>query len=142
MESLRIEQGIPYIDKELSEQVNPLEAGIESQISFTKGCYIGQEVIARIDTYKKLQKKLAGFIVDSADAVPILDGSMIFQNDQEVGRVTSSTWSYGLRRTIALGYIQTTIESSLVQIRNHNFFKKIHAEISKLPFERIEPIHQ
>ncbi len=134
-ESLRIEQAIPVSGKELTEQVNPLEAGLESQISFSKGCYIGQEVIARIDTYKKLQKKLAGFIVNSPEVMPALDGSTVFQTSHEIGWVTSSTWSYGLKRCIALGYIQTHTESSFVELKNPLYSNDIQAKISSLPFE-------
>jgi len=134
-ESLRIEQGVPVSGKELTEQVNPLEAGLESQISFSKGCYIGQEVIARIDTYKKLQKKIAGFIIDSPEIMPALDGSTVFQTDQEIGWVTSSAWSYGLKRFIALGYVQTQADSSFVELKNPLYSNGIKAKISSIPFE-------
>ena len=134
-ESLRMEQGIPVSGKELTEQVNPLEAGLESQISFSKGCYIGQEVIARIDTYKKLQKKIAGFIVDSPEITPALDGSAVFQSSHEIGWVTSSVWSYGLKRSIALGYIQKQAESAFVELKNPLYSNSIKAKISSLPFE-------
>ena len=54
----RIEAGIPGPEAELNDRVNPLEAGLEEFVSFTKGCYVGQEVIARLDTYDKVQRRL------------------------------------------------------------------------------------
>lgn len=57
-ESFRVENGIPGFPNELSSSFNPLEIGLRSVISFTKGCYVGQEVIARLDTYDKVQKTL------------------------------------------------------------------------------------
>ena len=78
-ELLRIENGIPSAGKELSEQINPLEARLESQISFTKGCYIGQEVIARIDTYKSFKRKFPALLL--VRAMDIFDGgNRIFSN--------------------------------------------------------------
>ena len=57
-EAVRIFQGIPGEGHELTDEFNPYEAGLAHAISFTKGCYIGQEVIARLDTYEKVQRKL------------------------------------------------------------------------------------
>ena len=58
-DALRIESAQALYGPELSEDVNPLEAGLKSAISFAKGCYTGQEVIARLDTYQKLKQTLA-----------------------------------------------------------------------------------
>ena len=55
---LRLELGIPAFGYELTEDFNPLEAGLISHINFNKGCYIGQEVVARLNTYDKVQRKL------------------------------------------------------------------------------------
>jgi folate-binding protein YgfZ len=54
-EAFRIAKGIPTAPHELTEEFNPYEVGLRHAISFTKGCYIGQEVIARLDTYQKIQ---------------------------------------------------------------------------------------
>lgn len=58
-DALQIRHGIPRYGRELTDAYNPLEAGLIGAIDFAKGCYIGQEVIARLDTYKKVQKRLA-----------------------------------------------------------------------------------
>ena len=58
-DALRISAGAPAFGAEMGEPYNPLEAGLIGAIDFTKGCYIGQEVIARLDSYHKVQKRLA-----------------------------------------------------------------------------------
>lgn len=62
--AFRIRHGIPAVPQELNPDWNPLEAGIAELVSFTKGCYVGQEVIARIDTYKKVQHRLVRVRLD------------------------------------------------------------------------------
>ncbi len=62
-ELLRIEHGIPAMPNELNDSVNPYEADIIEDVSFKKGCFIGQEVIARLDTYDKVQRVLKRFVV-------------------------------------------------------------------------------
>ncbi|HEY9846491.1 MAG TPA: hypothetical protein V6D03_09860, partial [Candidatus Caenarcaniphilales bacterium] len=59
-EQLRIQQGRPKPDQELTEDYNPLEAGLWQTISFDKGCYIGQETIARLHTYQGVKQQLWG----------------------------------------------------------------------------------
>ncbi|MBX2992193.1 MAG: aminomethyltransferase family protein [Bacteroidetes bacterium] len=85
----RISRGIPELGAELSDQFNPYEAGLSHAISFTKGCYIGQEVIARLDTYKKVQKGLWGIISSGDDAMQ--PGAEILENGDVIGKITSST---------------------------------------------------
>ena len=54
----RLEEGIPGFPNEISTQFNPIEIGLQSLVSFSKGCYVGQEVIARLDTYDKVRRSL------------------------------------------------------------------------------------
>ena len=74
-------------------------------------------------------------IIDSTEVMPALDGSTVFETSHEIGWVTSSTWSYSLKRFIALGYIQTQAESSFVELKNPLYSNGIKAKISSLPFE-------
>jgi folate-binding protein YgfZ len=60
VDALRVRQGIPAVPNEINEDWNPWEAGLDEAVSLSKGCYVGQEVIARIHTYKRLQRRLAG----------------------------------------------------------------------------------
>lgn len=130
---LRIEEGIPVIGKELSEQINPLEANMERFVSFAKGCYIGQEVIARIDSYGKLQKTMKGFQFEpSVNPSPGI--GTIFLGDQEVGRTTSHTFSPGLGKCIALGFLKNgVIEPEFVFLEDQSG-KRYPLLATSLPF--------
>lgn len=100
-ESLRIQQGRPIPDLELTEDYNPLEAGLWETISFEKGCYIGQETIARLNTYNGVKQRLWGIELDKATATK----TPITLEDRKIGILTSytetSTGSFGL------GYVRT-----------------------------------
>ena len=108
-EAIRIEAGVPAFHRDMDEETIPLEAGIESRaISFTKGCYVGQEVIVRVlhRGHGRVARKLVGLRVES-DRVPAVGTTVQAGGDdagREVGRVTSSTWSPALNQPIALGY--------------------------------------
>ncbi|MEM9447079.1 MAG: folate-binding protein [Cyanobacteria bacterium P01_E01_bin.6] len=84
-QQLRITQGRPMPEQELTEDYNPLEAGLWNTISFEKGCYIGQETIARLDTYNGVKQQLWGIRL-STDADP---GTVITDGEAKVGRLTS-----------------------------------------------------
>jgi folate-binding protein YgfZ len=105
-DAIRIESGVPLFHRDMDEETIPLEAGIESRaISFTKGCYVGQEVVIRVlhRGHGRVARKLVGLRVEG-DRVPQA-GTSLRAGDREVGRVTSSTWSPALRQPIALGYV-------------------------------------
>ena len=86
-ETLRVENGVPAHGSEMGEPYNPLEAGLIGSIDFAKGCYIGQEVIARLDTYQKVQKHLMTLRF-SPDATPSA-GTGLVVDGRVIGRVTS-----------------------------------------------------
>ena len=90
----RIDAGEPVYGSELTEEFNPLEAGLLPYISFNKGCYIGQEVVARLNTYDKVQRKLVKFKWDSVDCE--LSGKVIEDEDRIVGVMTSSLYGLGM----------------------------------------------
>jgi len=116
-DELRILEGIPVHGKELNEQFNPLEAGLSSFISFSKGCYVGQEVIARIDTYKKLQKSLYGFFVNSSERYDLVSDSKIYLREQIVGVVTSQRYSEMFQKGVALGLLDSDIQESEFELQ-------------------------
>jgi tRNA-modifying protein YgfZ len=108
-EVLRIERGVPRFLADMTDQTIPLEAGIEDRaISFTKGCYVGQEIIIRV-THRgggRVAKKLVQWVADeSAEVVPLPESRM-FSFDKDIGRVTSSAFSPSLNRVVGLGYVQ------------------------------------
>lgn len=100
-EQLRIQQGRPLPDQELTEDYNPLEAGLWRAISFEKGCYIGQETIARLNTYKGVKQKLWGLKLSQS----VEPKTPILLEGEKIGILTSCIdTSEG---AIALGYIRT-----------------------------------
>ncbi len=106
-EDFRIERGIPAWPGELSGEYNPLEAGLGALVSWTKGCYVGQEVIARLDTYKKVQKHLT--ILECAkrpDRLP----ARIVHKENDAGLLTSVTGGKRKDRFIGLGFLRSVLE--------------------------------
>jgi folate-binding protein YgfZ len=105
-ESLRIETGVPRFNRDMDQDTIPLEAGIEPRaISFTKGCYVGQEVIIRVmhRGHGRVARKLVGLLCDG-DVVPAA-GATVSVGEREVGLVTSSALSGALHQPVALGYL-------------------------------------
>jgi folate-binding protein YgfZ len=101
-DAVRIERGVPVSGHELTEDANPLEAGLRGLVSFTKGCYVGQEVVARLDAYEKVRRVLTGLLSDA----PLRPGELLSAGGQLAGNVTSAAWSPGLRRHVGLGYVR------------------------------------
>jgi folate-binding protein YgfZ len=99
----RIEAGIPLYGVDFTEDNLLLEVGIDHAFSFTKGCYLGQEVIERIRSRGHVNKKLCGLLIDGEHAAD--RGDIIEAESREVGRITSSVISPRLQRPIALGYV-------------------------------------
>ncbi|MDJ1180570.1 folate-binding protein [Roseofilum sp. BLCC_M91] len=102
-ENLRIQQGRPAPDRELTEDYNPLEAGLWNTISFEKGCYIGQETIARLNTYQGVKQQLWGLQLSQ----PVDPGTPIQVGEQKAGTITSCIPTP--EGAIALAYIRTKI---------------------------------
>jgi folate-binding protein YgfZ len=99
---LRIEAGLPVTGLELTEDVNPWEADLDAAISLAKGCYNGQEIIARLHSYKKVKQGLMGLKLERvpADARPALRSG-----GKDVGVLTSAVNSPRLG-AIGLGYVR------------------------------------
>lgn len=104
----RIEQGIPRCGRELTEEIIPVEAGLEeSCVDYEKGCYIGQEVISRMKMSGQRNKNLCGLV--SLHDSPLTSGMKLFPmgaEKKEVGWITSATRSERVGREIALGYVK------------------------------------
>ena len=86
---LRVEQGVPAYPNEMNEDRNPLESLLKPHISFNKGCYIGQEVVARLNTYDRVQRFLCQLTVD--DGSTVNTGAAVVVDGNEVGEVTTSS---------------------------------------------------
>ena len=103
-EAARINYSLPALGKEMGEAYNPLEAGLIGSIDFAKGCYIGQEIIARLDTYQKVQKHLARLAFSGVTSVE--EGTALEQDGTHVGVVTSVTTVPSTGEIIGLGYVR------------------------------------
>ena len=112
LEMLRIEQGIPAFPSELNESHNPLEANLKPHISFNKGCYIGQEVVARLNTYDRVQRFLCRLVVE--DTITLEPGSALTVDGDSAGEVTSSIPGF------ALAYLRKRFyeEGATVQVQH------------------------
>ncbi len=111
-EIFRIENGIPFV-KEINDSFNPLELFLLDEVSFTKGCYIGQEVIARLDTYQKVQKYLSKFELEDENVIG-KDFILFDEDENEIGRITSLTKNIN-GKYIALGFVRKNyLEEDLV----------------------------
>lgn len=104
-DALMVNYAIPRSGRELGDAFNPLEAGLIGAVDFAKGCYIGQEVIARLDTYNKVQRYLAQLRF-SDDAVAT-EGAVLESGGRNVGRVTSLATIPTTGERLALAYIRT-----------------------------------
>lgn len=100
-EQLRIQQGRPSPDQELTEDYNAVEACLWQAISINKGCYIGQETIARLDTYKGVKQQIWGIQL----AQPAQPGAAILVGEDKVGELTSITPT--ATGAFGLGYVRT-----------------------------------
>ncbi|MGF1535583.1 MAG: YgfZ/GcvT domain-containing protein [Elainellaceae cyanobacterium] len=111
-EELRVVQGRPAPGQELTEDYNPLEAGLWQAVSFNKGCYIGQETIARLNTYGGAKQQLWGLKL--AGPVPV--GERITHGGERAGVVTSVVETP--EGTVGLGYVRSKLggEGLKVQI--------------------------
>lgn len=102
-EALRIAAGYPAYPSEINEDYIPLEAGLRDAISFTKGCYIGQEIIARMESRGQLSKKLARLQFTSMSAMPAQPGDRLLMDGAEAGVITSVSPA----GDVALGYVRS-----------------------------------
>jgi tRNA-modifying protein YgfZ len=104
-EILRVEAGRPLYGKDMGEDRLPIEAGIDDAVSFTKGCYLGQEVIARATNLGHINKKLVGLKLES----PALAGARLSAPSRPDAGVVTSTVISQKFGPIALGYVHRTL---------------------------------
>lgn len=130
--ALRIEAGLPLFDQDFSQDMTPLEAGLEFALSSTKGCYIGQEVIARMESRGQVPRRLWGVML-SGRAEP---GSDLYVDGRSVGTLTSTA------RSPRLGWIGLArVESrNLPDDRRFTVAEgSMAGELVPLPFEGTQP---
>lgn len=135
LETARIEAGIPRWGAELDASVLPPEAGLEARaISYTKGCYVGQEVMARIHTYGHVNRRLCGLRLDDPAASLPARGDRLDREGREVGHLTSVTWSPTLNAVIALGYVRRECLAPGTELTVRGAAGESRARVAPLPF--------
>ncbi len=102
LELLRVEAGVPRFGQDMGETTIPLEANLTHAISYNKGCYIGQEVIARATFRGHMNRKLAGLLLGEVEAAP---GAELRKGEKKVGWLTSVVRSPAQGQRVALGYV-------------------------------------
>jgi folate-binding protein YgfZ len=129
---LRVEAGLPAPGVEMTDAVTPLEAGLLAYISQNKGCYTGQEIIARQLTYDKVTRHLRGLILEQA-APP---GASVEADGRTIGSISSSIYSPALARPIALAFVKRDYATagSVVTVRSGD--ETVEARVVDLPFTR------
>lgn len=137
VETLRIEAGIPKYGVDMDETTIPLECGLESShISNNKGCYVGQEIIARIVARGHTNRALTGLVLEGSqlphkgDKVFPTDG----EADREVGWITSACHSPLLGKGIALAYIRHESRAPGAHVRIDRGDGVVSAYTAELPF--------
>ena len=125
-EHLRIDAGIPEGFNEFNDQINPMECGLDNYISFVKGCYIGQEVIARLDSQGKRPKQMVKIKSESE----IVKDDKIYTDDKETGFISSAINHYGNFQ--ALGFIRSVNLDFLKEYSVKHNNEKFKINISKI----------
>jgi folate-binding protein YgfZ len=133
LETARIEAGVPRFGADMDETNLAPEALDTRAISYSKGCYIGQEVIARIRTYGQVAKSLRGLKLGGEGKEPPLKGTKLFHGDKEVGNITSAVWSPAAEAIIALGYVRREVNQTLTKLAVRTSAGNIPTEIVEQP---------
>lgn len=119
LEVLRIEEAVPQWGADMDENTIPNEAGLEARaISYDKGCYIGQETIARIKTYGHVNRQLVQMGL-TGESVP-RRGDRVLAEEREVGQVTSAARSTRLGKPLALGYVRREFAKAGIKLKWNN----------------------
>jgi folate-binding protein YgfZ len=134
-DTLRIEAGIARFGVDMDETKVVTETNLDEAVSFTKGCYIGQEIIARIKYRGHVAKKLTGVLMEQD--VALASGAKIFSADEkEIGSITSATTSPRLKHTIALGYVKYDYLEPGTKVKVVSAGEEFPATVTGLPFVR------
>lgn len=129
LETLRIEAGIPRYGSELVEDTLLLEAELLNAVSFTKGCYLGQEIVERSRSRGHVNWKMVGLIVHAPS--PPKPGEKLSAHGKEVGEVTSACVSPTLGKTIALAYVRREVAEPGTTLK---LTAGTTVEVTSLPF--------
>jgi tRNA-modifying protein YgfZ len=130
LEALRVENGVPALGAEFGEETLPQEAGLEDRISFTKGCFLGQEPVARLRTQGHTNRGLAGLLPERLPA----PGDAVLSGGKEVGAVTSALLSPTLGRPVALALLRHGHSAPGTAVEVRSAPGTIPGSVARLPF--------
>ena len=135
LDRVRFESGIPRFPVDMDETNLPPEAGLEAtHINYSKGCYTGQETIARLRTYGQVAKRLSGLRLPADLGTLPPKGTKLFRDGREAGYITSTCHSASLGATLALGYVrrESAAPGTLLVLRLED--RECPVEVVALPF--------
>jgi folate-binding protein YgfZ len=134
LDVLRVEAGVPWYGIDVDDTVIMPEAQsrLESLVHYQKGCYIGQEVVARVKYRGHVNRALSGLVVEG-DRVPAA-GAAVVADGKEVGRITSAVRSLALGKPIALGYVRREHFAPGTAVTVQDGETTLPARIAALPF--------
>ncbi len=132
----RVEAGIPRFSADMDETTLPPEAGLEARaICYSKGCYVGQEVIARIRTYGQVARRLRGLLLpDSLASLPAR-GDRLFKDGKDAGSITTAIDSPALHAKVALGYVRREVNASGTELTLSPGPGAAAVRVVELPFD-------
>lgn len=139
LELLRIEAGVPRYGVDIDDHTIALETALDDAISFTKGCYLGQEIIARIHWRGHVARRLTGIVFDdAADHDRVKGGDKIISADgKDIGRLTSTVFSPHLARRIGLAMLKYDYLSAGTEVKMAaDDGAELYARVVALPFVR------
>ena len=135
-ETIRIEAGLPRYGAELSDEILPQEAGLDQKaISYTKGCYIGQETIARLHYLGHTNRSLVGLLLDHD--IPEKNDKIV-SGEKQIGWITSRSFSPSLKQVISLGYLHRQYVQAGTAVEIDHQGEKMKAVVTDLPFYKSE----
>ena len=129
---MRIEAGVPLYGVDMDEENNPLEAALAHAVSLDKGCYMGQEVLARLTFRAGPVRVLMG--IRTPDKTLLAPGDHLFSAGKDVGWVTSSTQSPSLGMPIALAYVRREHKQPGTTLTAQHDGSEVPAEVVALPW--------
>ncbi len=124
----RVENLLPAVNHELGALSNPLEAGAESAVDFRKGCFIGQEVIARLDSYDKVQRHPRRLVFSANEEINIEVGTELRHTDGNAGFVSTAVFDPDLGKMVGIGLLRLAYEAEATTLHCGEIETRVQGE--------------
>ncbi len=134
LDALRIEAGVPWMGVDMDDGVLVMEAGLAGAVSFTKGCYLGQEVVERVSARGHVNRRRAGLEIPSGD---VQSGAALFVEARDVGHLTSVARVPGRRGSIGMGYVRREHLDPGTELEVGSPGSGVRARLAPLPFHSV-----